>query len=289
MIKNKRALATGIASVAMSLSLVACTESSLQAKVRKDGSIDIIATGQVTQEKLAAQGGIAVDENQGISVDPSAMEEGSMHIRIILPDGEKNPSGVTDAKDETSKEKDATSKSSGHGGRSESDADTKEQVDKSASDDATGSDELSDDADYEPAMSDEDGVSGDTKPEGVDSADSDSEDSTESGSDGEINGKVVFERTLSSMDAVNGLITVSDLDEGYYLVYVSAEHATGTVKVRSYDLSRKEIRDRDSQRAVDKAKEIIDTLFGEEAFNDEALEGLTEYDEGTIGGKTVSG
>lgn len=246
MSKSTSSWVLGIASVAMSLSLVACTESSLDAKVRKDGSIDFVASGQVTQTVPEAGAGIAIDEDQGIAIDPTAIEEGSLHIRILLPD-DRN---AVDDPEATAPE---GTTEPGDGEETETAGDKGAEGDGAATDDPAASDEAS-------------------KKEAKEEA-KETSSSTLTGAvfasafkpvvSNTIPGKVVFDRTLSALDDNSEILTVTDVEEGYYLIYVTADHATGTVKIRPYDLSPQEIIDRDSQKMVDKTRDFFTELFGD--------------------------
>ena len=244
MIKTKSPWTLGIASAVMSLSLVACVQSSLEAKIRKDGSIDFVASGQVTQTSPGVQAGISIDENQGISIDPTAIEAGSMHIRILLSDGSDsfdgdNPgaSGSEDAAESgdgdmaTTKDTDAKGDNAQKDGTATTNKETKSDALSST---LTG------------AI-----LASATKP------------ATDNATSNATPGKVVFDRTLSALDDNSEILTVTDAEEGYYLIHVTTDHATGTVKIRPYDLSTKEIIDRDSKKMMNETRDFFNGLFGD--------------------------
>ena len=152
-----RSVAGGIASVAVAMSLAACvTEGALVSNIQKDGSVEFVATNQVSD--VTSQGGISVDKGQDIVIDLNGIKKGTMHVEI-----------------------------------------------------ATEDEDLGKDA---------------TPQEITDSITPDPDD-------------VVFSQTLSAEDIPShkgGIISVEGIDEGYYAINVSADHATGKIVVSTIDV-----------------------------------------------------
>lgn len=267
-----------VVAATLSMSLVACMASSLDAKVRKDGSVDFVAVGQVTGQEATA--GISVDKYQGISIDPSGMESGALHVSVALPADDGTPETDADGTTVADDKDDATENS----GNRDSAAQSSDGQQKSgnASDQGTaepeGEDKTSqtsgrqseEPAEPEPA----DGTTG-----GTGTTTQATEKQASDPKDG-----VAYEATFSPMDAEAGIVTVPSLDEGYYIVTVTADHATGTLRIRPYDLSEKEILDREGTRAARQTSDFFSRLFGiseeeiekvEKALSEEEADGTT--------------
>lgn len=154
-----RSVVGGVASVVMAVSLVACADGgSLVANIRKDGSLEFVATGQASETET--QGGITVDEGQSIAIDLSGLKEGSMHVEIL---GETEDLGED-----------------------------------------TDADDILATLDPDP-------------------------------------NEVIFSQTLSAEDIDHyddGTIVLDDLVRDYYIVNVSADHATGTIVVSACDADK---------------------------------------------------
>lgn len=254
------------ASVAVALSIVACQQGTLTSSVKRDGSLEFVATGQVTQPNVT--GGISVGSYQGLAIDPTGIKEGSMHIRVVDMDGAgaSSTGGDTDATDGSAKDGTKAEDATGDASQSESDGTGKED-DAKGTDDATESD----------GSQGKRGFSGETiSGEAISGAIATSGDAEDADDDAITpqDGTTVFSRTFSAMDAMgdgeDGIVTATDVPEGYYVVFVSADHATGTLKVRPYDLSDEELADRETKVAMDTVKDWFKDLG---LLGDEASEG----------------
>jgi hypothetical protein len=227
---------TIVASAVATMSLVACEQGSLVANVKKDGSLEFTATACV--QDAAVSSGLEVGRNQGISIDTSGIEAGSMYIRIAKADEapDANENATTDDKgseaDETATDVASPVSGTSHG------ASNAEQGDETAKEEDDGTEAL------EPSYESDGFVAPGTNISQAPASD----------------GKVTFSRTFSAMEVADnedGIVTVTDLEEGYYQVSVSADGATGTMTVRAYDLSRKELESREAERAYNRVRDIF--------------------------------
>lgn len=270
MSKRMPFLPIGLALSASLAVLPACSVGTLTSSVREDGSVDFVAQGGATD--ISTQGGLRVEKNQGISLDPAGIEDGSFHIVIWNRTGSSASTGSTtgdsastsDKSGETAEDStSSSSKPSDSGTGSESDktstssSDPKRKTGQSTDvSSRTVAGALTvpsgkDDNDTTSASESDEGTDADTKETDEDEA---SEDTT--GKD------IVYEGTLSSAD--EGIVTITNLDQNYYVIDVSVNHATGTLKARTYDLTAKEIAARDTKRTYDTITDLFGKLISPE-------------------------
>jgi len=241
-------LSVMVTSVVVAMSLVACQQGTLTSSVKRDGSLEFVAAGQVTQSNVT--GGIAVDSYQGLAIDPTGMEAGSMHIQVVDVDG--SGTANTDSEDSGTDSADGGVTNDGSGDQGPTENAPHPEEDKTG--EANGTESPKGDSETDSSKGGK-GESSDVKVSGEalsGAIDTTIEDVTPQ------DGTTVFSRTFSSMDVLgegeDGIVTVTDIPSGYYVVFVSADHATGTLKVRSYDLTDEELADRETKVAMDKVK-----------------------------------
>lgn len=261
--------ATGLAASAIAIvALTGCQAGTLEAKSRADGSIDFIATGEVSGQEV--QAALSLDKDQGISIDPAGIESGALHVTVFVPGddadeiGTDDDTGNTTADDAVGSEDDLANVV----------ADGSDAAAAKGAEDETDTDNAGTAADAKTGTAATDGKSkgSGTTVTGV--------------ATGIITrmawvpeqeyGDVVYEATFAPMDAQGGLVTVTTIPEGDYAIAVSADHATGTLRIRPYDLSEDEIMRRDGAKAGESAGGFFSRLFG---FGSDSDEGSAATDE----------